>query len=134
MLADLRSITGSRVGIVRDAGGLIEAAESIERLAVSAPDPRGRAEVELANLFEVARVVVASALAREESRGAHTRAEWDGPRDCWRVRIVHGSRELLEGVLEGAGVVTHGADGDRPGGDGPCGDRPCGDRSGKGGT
>lgn len=41
-------------------------------------------ERETANLLELARVLVSAALAREESRGAHFRADFPEPREQWK--------------------------------------------------
>jgi succinate dehydrogenase/fumarate reductase flavoprotein subunit len=45
---------------------------------------------ELRNLMTVGRFLSAAALAREESRGAHTRIDYDEPRDELRVRLISG--------------------------------------------
>ena len=63
-------------GVVRDPQGLQMAADTLADLAVLAEDLPAReiATYEVINLLRVSRVIVAAALAREESRGAHTRA------------------------------------------------------------
>ncbi|MBE7543712.1 MAG: L-aspartate oxidase [Bryobacteraceae bacterium] len=86
--AELRSLTWRRAGLLRCAEGLNEA---LHRLAQSGQDPRppaGRAEAELRNIHQVAQLMARSALAREESRGAHRRRDfpnpWPGPaRHSW---------------------------------------------------
>ncbi|MGH9149721.1 MAG: hypothetical protein ACRD0F_05205, partial [Acidimicrobiales bacterium] len=45
---------------------------------------------ELANLSLVARAVLATAAAREESRGAHARADYPATREEFRLRLVLG--------------------------------------------
>jgi len=45
---------------------------------------------ELRNLATVGRLLCAAALAREESRGAHTRTDHEGTRDDLRLRLVAG--------------------------------------------
>jgi L-aspartate oxidase len=41
-----------------------------------------------ANAALVARLVIASALLREESRGAHSRVDFPTADDAWRVHLV----------------------------------------------
>ena len=45
---------------------------------------------ELRKLATVGRLLCAAALAREESRGAHTRTEFEGSREELRLRFVAG--------------------------------------------
>ena len=69
-------------GLERDADGLADAAGRLDAL----PMP---ADAESAGLLEVARLVVAAAAAREESRGAHFRSDFPDSdptlarRTCW---------------------------------------------------
>jgi fumarate reductase flavoprotein subunit len=85
----LREVMWDRAGLVREAAGLREAArvaEDVERRLDAAGVPGGR-ELNLAwqdwlNLRSqalVARLVVACALEREESRGAHYRSDFPAP-------------------------------------------------------
>jgi L-aspartate oxidase len=61
-------------GLLRDAEGLTAMRRELERLRV-APSAH-RAALEFANLHAVAELIVLSALAREESRGAHFRNDF----------------------------------------------------------
>lgn len=76
------------VAVVRDAAGLAEAQEEVEAIAAEyskqaktfgaeIPETR-RAGWELRNLIDAARAVIASAAHRQESRGAHYRADFPG--------------------------------------------------------
>jgi L-aspartate oxidase len=56
---------------------------------------------ELANLLRVADALLASALARTESRGAHARAEYPATGPAWRRRLVHGRAAVAEGQRRG---------------------------------
>ncbi len=82
-------------GVVRDAGGLEVATKTLEdltRLGDELP-ARESASYEVRNLLRVARAIVANASAREESRGAHTRADHPEQRDSLLGRfVVVGSR------------------------------------------
>ena len=72
--------------------GVLRNAESLTRAAAvagaAAPAGDGAAEWELRNLATVARGVLASATAREESRGCHTRTDHPGQDERFRRRIV----------------------------------------------
>jgi succinate dehydrogenase/fumarate reductase flavoprotein subunit len=86
---ELRDVMWERAGLVRDAGGLEEAAASIERLAerLDAVGVPGHGSLNTAwqdwlNLesqLTAARLIVASARARRESRGAHWRRDFPEP-------------------------------------------------------
>jgi L-aspartate oxidase len=72
------------VGVERDADGLTEALRHLDRLESGTSGDAGRsarlssaiAELEERNLITIGRLVVQSALAREESRGAHFRRDF----------------------------------------------------------
>jgi L-aspartate oxidase len=89
----LRELMWSRVGIERDGAGLAEAARSLARWhaalgaaeGVGAPD---RSAYELRRLVLCGRLAAEAALAREESRGAHYRADFPQPRETWRRHLV----------------------------------------------
>jgi L-aspartate oxidase len=81
-LADIRnsltSLMWRDVGVRRDADGMNRAVEMIDRwqqyvLSRQFCDARGW---ELQNMLTVARLIVQSALAREESRGVHFRTDF----------------------------------------------------------
>ena len=74
----LKSLMGRNMSVQRTAEHLIEASETIDRwrqyvLPRQFSDPQGW---ELQNQLTVARVMVAAALLREESRGVHLRADY----------------------------------------------------------
>ena len=81
----LRDVMWEQVGLVRDASGLREAQRELDRLATelaAASVPGGLAFnlawqdwLNLTNQVTVSRLIAASALAREESRGAHHRRD-----------------------------------------------------------
>jgi L-aspartate oxidase len=78
--------------------GVLRTAESLDRAlrhvlaieaVVSRGEERGRAEEELRNLASVSAAMVVAAMAREESRGAHTRGDFPDRNDeRFRVRLV----------------------------------------------
>jgi len=77
-----------RAGLFRDRAGLEEA---VSRLVAAPPlvqadTPEGRSH---RSLLTVARLIAGAALRREESRGAHFRADFPTRDDeRWRVHIV----------------------------------------------
>ncbi len=79
--ADLQQLMWDAAGLSRDGDGLSAAAAELARWAVPAATDAKSAED--ANLHVVAQAVVASALARRESRGGHFRTDFpetgDGP-------------------------------------------------------
>ncbi len=70
---DLQQLMWNAAGIQREATDLRAAAAQLARWS---GEGAGAYELETANLLTIARVVVASALAREESRGAHYRVDF----------------------------------------------------------
>ena len=85
----LRSLMGRRVGITRDAQGLAEAAEQTDfwcRYVLSQTFD-GPAGWTLQNMLTVARLMIASASEREESRGVHTRSDFPQTDPQWAKHI-----------------------------------------------
>lgn len=85
--SSLRSAMWRNVGIERTGGKLRDAVEMLDFWARYTLDkifdePFGW---ETQNMLLVGALVAQSAAWRQESRGAHTRSEFDGPRDEWRV-------------------------------------------------
>jgi L-aspartate oxidase len=73
---ELRELMWEDAGLLRDANGLREAQRGLAALAVTMPRGLFRRAVEARNLHAVAEMIVASALGREESRGAHYRNDF----------------------------------------------------------
>jgi L-aspartate oxidase len=74
-------------------GGMVRTEGSLQRLAAvlagAVPESGpGTARSELANLVLLGRVLAAAALARRETRGAHTRADHPATSDALRVRFA----------------------------------------------
>jgi L-aspartate oxidase len=81
----LRSLMWRAVGITRDGPGLAEAADQVEFwrryvLGHVFSDPAGWT---LQNMLIVARLMIAAASMRQESRGVHTRRDFPNPDPAW---------------------------------------------------
>ncbi len=75
-LEQIRTIVWKDIGIIRNGRDLALAIEQLDMLGVERPEAPSRAACELHNLWTVARLIARSALAREESRGSHYRADF----------------------------------------------------------
>jgi L-aspartate oxidase len=72
-------------GVLRTAASLAQTSRALDGLGPPAPGPAGW---ELTNLLTAARALLAAAGAREESRGAHSRADFPDTSPAWRCRLV----------------------------------------------
>jgi L-aspartate oxidase len=92
--ADLRSAVqrtmSADCGVVRAAPSLRRAGDALADLVTRAEylPVREVASYEVINLVRVSRAIVAAALARQESRGSHTRSDAPGSDDRWLGRLV----------------------------------------------
>ncbi len=78
-------------GVVRSAESLAGARAVVEDAAAALGDATASVGAgELANLLRLADALLASALARTETRGAHARREYPETDPAWRRRLVHG--------------------------------------------
>jgi L-aspartate oxidase len=93
-LADIRnslqSLMWRQVGVERRGAELAEALEAVEGwcryvLPRQFADPQGW---QLQNMLQVARLMIASALAREETRGVHFRADCPQPSADWLAHVA----------------------------------------------
>jgi L-aspartate oxidase len=67
---ELRDLMSANVGVIRDAAGLVGALRAIRRLAGRTTD------LEISNMLTTSLLIAASALRRQESRGAHYRSDF----------------------------------------------------------
>lgn len=76
IIAQIQNVMWNGVGIVRMRAGMQSAIRALEDMAPKLQNPRTRRAHEAANLHVAALAVARSALAREESRGAHYRVDY----------------------------------------------------------
>jgi len=75
-ITQIQEVMWKHVGIVRTAQGMKQAIQTLEEMTVMLSHPRTRREYEARNLQIAGSLVARSALAREESRGAHYRTDY----------------------------------------------------------
>jgi L-aspartate oxidase len=88
-IAELRGLMWKHAGLLRDGAGLREAQRGLDALAITMPRGIFRRAVEARNLHVVAGLIVASALAREESRGAHYRNDFPSHHAVANHSVMH---------------------------------------------
>ncbi|MBI3824309.1 MAG: L-aspartate oxidase [Planctomycetes bacterium] len=86
----LRALMVRNMGIIRDRAGLEEAGHDTAFWCryVLAREFTQRAGWELQNLLTIARLMIHSALAREESRGVHFRSDFPERDEAWKRHII----------------------------------------------
>lgn len=72
----LRSLTWRNCGVIRNGTDLSDACTRLRNVSLQPCSARVRADFELRNMHQVAYLIAAAALAREESRGAHFRTDF----------------------------------------------------------
>ncbi|SNS63124.1 MULTISPECIES: L-aspartate oxidase [unclassified Azospirillum] len=105
-MADAASLMAEGAGLLRDAAGLARTQQGLDaleaRIAAIPIASTGHDTVmqagALRNQLLVSRLVLRGALARQESRGAHQRADWPDTRADWRRRL----RQTVAGLLDDA--------------------------------
>jgi len=75
-IANLRALMWKHAGLLRSAEGLNRAKLALEEMAYDIPRGHTRRALEARNLHQAAMLMVESALARKESRGAHYRNDF----------------------------------------------------------
>ena len=96
VISQIQDIMWNDVGVVRTRVGMQRAVKTLEELGSRLPQPQTRRAYESAHLHLAALLVARSALAREESRGAHYRIDYPDHDD---------KRFLKHSVLRGEKVV-----------------------------
>ena len=89
----LQSLMWAAAGVHRSREGLEEALRTLGGWRASDSASPTRTEREDANLLQLGRILVSSALEREESRGAHFRSDFPAPSDDFALQLIH-AREV----------------------------------------
>jgi L-aspartate oxidase len=94
----LRCWMWRNAGLLRDETGLVAMRHELESISAMLPAPNTREAVELRNLHTVAGLIVASAEARKESRGAHARTDYPDrlPGPARHSRLVRGRVDFID--------------------------------------
>jgi len=82
VVRDIQDLMWRDVGIVRTGTGLRAAIEHLNRMSPRVGHPQTRRAHEAQNILAIALLVARSALAREESRGAHYRTDFPAHNDA----------------------------------------------------
>jgi L-aspartate oxidase len=104
--AELQRAMSRGAGVLRSPEGLAAARSELDRVGRAALDATGTDGSELRNLVAVGRALVDAAVAREESRGAHTRTDHARRSDALLGRFVHLGREVVDFLPLPAEVVA----------------------------
>jgi L-aspartate oxidase len=93
----LRTLMWRHAGLLRDQEGLSTIQAELQAMQPELPPATTRENAELRNLHTVAELIVASALARKESRGAHARADFSqhDPGPAKHSRMVRGKVDFV---------------------------------------
>ncbi len=82
VIREVQDLMWREVGIVRIGGGLRRAIKTLEQLCHRLPQATCRRCCEARNIYQAALLIARSALAREESRGAHYRTDYPAHNDA----------------------------------------------------
>jgi L-aspartate oxidase len=94
----LRALMWQYAGLLRDQAGLSAIQAELESMRRQLPGATTRENAELRNMLTVAELIVASALARKESRGAHARTDFPqhDPGPAKHSRMVRDHVDFVE--------------------------------------
>jgi L-aspartate oxidase len=82
LLSQLQQTMWQKAGLLRAGEGLREAQADLKQICAALPQTMDRSSLELRNLHAIGELIVRSALAREESRGAHFRNDFPERNDA----------------------------------------------------
>jgi L-aspartate oxidase len=93
----LRNLMWQYAGLLRDESGLSTIQAALDAMGCELPPATTRENAELRNLHTVAELIVRSALARKESRGAHARTDFPqhDPGPAKHSRMVRGHVDFV---------------------------------------
>ncbi len=94
VLHQVQALMWRNVGVVRDGVRLKKTIAELEALRAEVPTKASRRAWVAANVLETGLLIARSALAREESRGAHYRTDFPEKREAYRKHSVVRSGEI----------------------------------------
>jgi L-aspartate oxidase len=86
-------------GVIRTRTSLESTAQHLDKIGETNSDKPCVEAWEATNLFTLAKVIVASALIREETRGSHWREDFPNESENWLRRIVEN--------MDSSGLLSH---------------------------
>jgi L-aspartate oxidase len=92
-ISAVQKLMWEKVGIMREGESLTEAADCMAVWQALVSRPTDRHSHELFNMVLAGRLIIESALIREESRGAHFRTDFPQTRSDWQKHIVFFQQE-----------------------------------------
>jgi len=97
LITQVQDLMWNEVGIVRMRPGMQKAVNALQEMAPKLANPKTRRAHEAANIHTAALLVARSALAREESRGAHYRIDYPDHEDKRFLRhsVIRGEKVLF---------------------------------------
>ncbi len=97
LITQIQDLMWNEVGIVRMRPGMQKAVKTLEDMAPKLAHPKTRRAHEAGNLHQAGLLVARSALAREESRGAHYRIDYPDHEDKRFLRhsVIRGDKVLF---------------------------------------
>ena len=97
LITQIQDLMWNEVGIVRMRPGMQKAVTALQEMAPKLANPKTRRAHEAANIHTAALLVARSALAREESRGAHYRIDYSDHEDKRFLRhsVIRGEKVLF---------------------------------------
>ena len=97
IIGQIQDLMWNEVGIVRMRTGMQKALKTLEEMTPKLSKPKTRRGYEAANLLLAAQLVARSALAREESRGAHYRMDYSDHENKRFLRhsVIRGDKVLF---------------------------------------
>jgi len=98
----LKRTMNSKVGIIRNEEGLLQAQKVIDEIIELLDKYKftSMAQIQTINMATIGKIVVSSARERKESRGAHFRTDFNKADDKWKIHINNKRKEINNDTFE----------------------------------